>query len=502
MKKSLIVIFILINFQFIGTKAELSAQPSFSLDTTFQPFFDVTGRFGSGYITEIWENPQNGGLHIAGSFRLFLGNDPYYSLLSTYRDGSRNYSFIGYGRSGMTAFEKINDSVFISGYGGGGNYVPMDIDGNLVWTTWRQNYRETVSCSRASWPYFFPNGSSLMTNDWVGNPNHCLIINPPDTFPGQAIVKVDSLGLYDSTFQHTANGTITGFWPYDSTRLLVFGLPRKFTQYDGHTINGLCRIYLDGTLDTTFHSPIIPGNGSFRPDLIEADGKFFISGTFQVYDHPTEWFSMLKLNADGSLDTTFNNLGRPINSFNTSASVGSVVKTPDNGYLVGGYFNQVQGVFKNSLVKLDSVGNLESQYFTSRSPDTNIYWNGKALVNKIVESKFGGYYVMGDWKYWDGIPSQPIVRLHEMQTVGLKKNEQKSVLLKVYPNPAQEQLYMEFLPNARITSIELYDLQGKMVQSIYQKVNFISVNGLKNGIYFLKVISEYGVSTEKVVVAK
>ena len=179
-----------------------------------------------------------------------------------------------------------------------------------------------------------------------------------------------------------------------------------------------------------------------------------------------------------------------------------MVKTPDNGYLVGGYFNQVQGVFKNSLVKLDSVGNLESQYFTSRSPDTNIYWNGKALVNKIVESKFGGYYVMGDWKYWDGIPSQPIVRLHEMQTVGLKKNEQKSVLLKVYPNPAQEQLYMEFLPNARITSIELYDLQGKMVQSIYQKVNFISVNGLKNGIYFLKVISEYGVSTEKVVVAK
>ena len=88
MKKSLIVIFILINFQFIGTKAELSAQPSFAMDTTFQPFFDVTGRFGFGEI-------------------------------STYRDGSRNYSFIGYGRSGMTAFEKINDSVFISGYGGG-----------------------------------------------------------------------------------------------------------------------------------------------------------------------------------------------------------------------------------------------------------------------------------------------------------------------------------------------------------------------------------------------
>ncbi|NBG66557.1 T9SS type A sorting domain-containing protein [Acidiluteibacter ferrifornacis] len=45
-------------------------------------------------------------------------------------------------------------------------------------------------------------------------------------------------------------------------------------------------------------------------------------------------------------------------------------------------------------------------------------------------------------------------------------------------------------------------LQGKVVQSVNHKVNSIAVNGLKNGIYFLKVISENGVSTEKVVVAK
>ena len=124
MKKSLIVIFILINFQFIGTKAELSAQPSFAMDTTFQPFFDVTGRFGFGEITEIWENPQNGGLHIAGSFRLFLGNDPFYSILSTNRDGSRNFNFQGFTLSGMSFFYPINDSVFISGYGGGGGLFP------------------------------------------------------------------------------------------------------------------------------------------------------------------------------------------------------------------------------------------------------------------------------------------------------------------------------------------------------------------------------------------
>jgi hypothetical protein len=500
MRKAIVYLFIVFIFLAIGKKAELHAQPSFSVDTTFQPFFNITQGSGKGVITDIWENPMNGGLHLAGDFRPFLGNDPFYSILSTYRDGSRNFNFQGFNVTNMTFFYPINDSVFISG--SGGFYFPMDIDGNPMWTNWLQMYQQTVDCSAASWPYFFPNGSSLMTNSWDGNPNRCLIRNPPNTYLSQAIIKVDSLGYFDSTFQHTANGTVTGFWPYDSTRLLVFGLPRKFTQYDGQTVNGLCRIYLDGTLDTTFHSPIIPGNGGLRPYLIEEDGKIFIIGTFQVFDHPSEWFSMLKLNADGSLDTTFNNLGRPIDTTSNNAGVGSVVKTPDNGYLVGGAFNKVQGVFKNSLVKLDSNGNIEPQYFTSRGPDTTILFQFQGVIANIVKSKFGGYYVMGDWTHWDGMPTQPIIRIHEMQTVGLKKNEQESALLKVYPNPAQEQLYLEFLPNARITSIQLYDLQGKLVQSFHQKVNSISVNGLKNGIYFLKVISEHGVSTEKVVVAK
>ena len=506
MRKSIIVLIILLNIQIFGKKTELLAQPSFSMDTTFQPFFDLRPQPRGGPTYDLWENPTNGNLHIAGNFRYFIGNDPYYSILTTHRDGSRNFNYIGFGGSGYTFIYPFNDSVLILGTGGGGGYSPMDLKGNPIWTNWFQNYRQTVSCSHAYWPYFFPNGSSLMTNVWYANTSVCPIKNPPDTFPSQPIIKVDSLGFYDSTFKHTTNGTVDGFKQYDSTRLFAFGLLREFTEYDGQTVNGICRIYMDGTLDTTFKSPVLPGNGRVRAELVEPDGKTFIVGNFQLVDYPNRWFSLCRLNVDGSVDTTFNNLGCPVDSNRIGTagigSVGSVIKTPDNGYLLGGGFNQVQGYAKNSLVKLDSLGNIEPQYFTSRGPDTTHAWKMQGGISKIVESKFGGYYVLGDWTYWDGVPAQPIIRLHEMQVVGLKEQQQSGALLKVYPNPVQEQLYLEFLPNARITSIQLYDLQGKVVQSFHHKVNSIAVNGLKNGIYFLKVISEHGVSTEKVVVAK
>ena len=119
MRKSIIVLIILLNIQIFGKKTELLAQSSFSMDTTFQPFFDLRQPISGGSTSDLWENPTNGNLHIVGDFRYFIGNDPYYSILTTHRDGSRNFNYIGFNVDGMTFFYPINDSVFISGSGGG-----------------------------------------------------------------------------------------------------------------------------------------------------------------------------------------------------------------------------------------------------------------------------------------------------------------------------------------------------------------------------------------------
>ncbi|MAP54312.1 T9SS type A sorting domain-containing protein [Altibacter sp.] len=71
----------------------------------------------------------------------------------------------------------------------------------------------------------------------------------------------------------------------------------------------------------------------------------------------------------------------------------------------------------------------------------------------------------------------------------------------VYPNPAQDQL---FIVNAENATIELYDMLGKLIltQSNITASETVSVSSLQNGTYFLKVTSENASKVEKIIIAK
>src|SRR5690554_2278195 len=225
---------------------------------------------------------------------------------------------------------------------------------------WRPNYVKTIKCSTGI-PYFFSDGSSLFANgdDNWGVP--CPIINPPDTFPGRHIIKLTPQGLWDSTFVPDANDAPDGFFGYDSNRIIIYGTQHKFKVYDGVAVNAMCRIYLDGTIDTSFHSPLLDTNtfGIARPVFVDTDGSFFIIGRFLLKDS-SHYSSLAKIHKDGTLDTTFMNFGAASNSF--TAGVNDIAPTDDGGYLIGGDFTSYQGYFKNGIVKVDSNGKVEPQY--------------------------------------------------------------------------------------------------------------------------------------------
>ena len=84
----------------------------------------------------------------------------------------------------------------------------------------------------------------------------------------------------------------------------------------------------------------------------------------------TQYHTLVRLNPDGSLDSTFMNFSGPIDTNNFYVVTFPIAPTDDGGYLVGGTFNSYQGYPKPSIAKIDSSGAVEPQYFTSGGPDS------------------------------------------------------------------------------------------------------------------------------------
>ncbi len=120
-----------------------------------------------------------------------------------------------------------------------------------------------------------------------------------------------------------------------------------FSTYNGVSRNRVARINADGTLDTTF----APGTGfvGFVYSLVlQADGKVLVGGDFTSFNG-TPRFKLAQLNADGSLDTSF------FSGFSADSSSPYVFRLflqPDGKILVGGRFIRYGGNPRHSLLRL------------------------------------------------------------------------------------------------------------------------------------------------------
>lgn len=79
------------------------------------------------------------------------------------------------------------------------------------------------------------------------------------------------------------------------------------------------------------------------------------------------------------------------------------------------------------------------------------------------------------------------------QSVGINEATKQNV--KVYPNPVQNQLFIE-LATEQVAEVEIIDISGKVVRHISEaNIKSIDVSMLNKGLYILKVNSEATVST-------
>ena len=202
-----------------------------------------------------------------------------------------------------------------------------------------------------------------------------LIISQPQKY----VIRLNIDGTRDSSFVSQAPGTIDDFVLQPDGKIVVVG---RFS-YGGSTCNsfnqcyGIMRLNDNGSYDATFKSGITPGGSQFvNTVILQPDGKFMIGGQFNSYSGQP-YGLVARINADGSLDPTFQNPN--VNNGGFSYSVNALALQTDGKVLIGGSFDTVGGQPRRSIARVNADGTLDTA-FQATIPGTA----SSIVVNSIV----------------------------------------------------------------------------------------------------------------------
>ncbi len=281
-----------------------------------------------------------------------------------------------------------------------------------------------------------PDGGILMAGDFT-------IVN---SVPRNRIARLLGTGLLDETFNigPGANGSIRALALQNNGRLVVGGL---FTTINSTNRNHIARLGTDGSLDAFFNpgagadnpvyalaiqgdDKILAGgsfstfNGITRPGVVrlntngavdlnfnpgagvdgtvyalavQADGKILLGGEFTSFNGVART-NLLRLNANGTLDGTFNP------GFSIDAGVRSIVVQPDTRLLIGGSFTNVNGVTRRGLARLLASGALDATFL-------NGLGGADSTVLAVKLQIDGKILVAGDFRRFNNVTRSGLTRL-------------------------------------------------------------------------------------------
>jgi len=136
------------------------------------------------------------------------------------------------------------------------------------------------------------------------------------------------------------------------------------TYADGnntYTVNGLARLNLDGSLDTTFSSGtgvnVVPGGEFIRSVALTTSNQIVIGGKFSSYNGVAR-NSIARLNSDGSLDTTFT----PGSGAN--GTVYGVLPLSNGQVMIAGDFTTYNSIRCPYVARLNADGSLDTTFNT------------------------------------------------------------------------------------------------------------------------------------------
>lgn len=366
-----------------------------SLDTSFTP----TGT-GVNYLVLSLKIDSNSKIVLGGYFSSYDVNVANYAMRLNL-DGTLDTGFASPGSLANNAvssvFIQLDGKILLGGYFSA--YAGVASDG-LV----RVNTDGTIDTN------FTPShtGFNSYTTSLGIDTNGKLIIGGDFTkyngITRNRIARINTDGTLDTTFTTTGTGLNqrVNTLEFDTNGKIIIG--GYFTSYNGTSRNYIARLNSDGTLDTSFIPQGTGLNNYVESIALESSGKIIVGGYFGAYDS-TNINGIARLNADGSLDTSFAPTGTGLNNL-----VKAVAIDTNGRILVGGGFTSYNGAPINYIARLNSDGSLDNSFALTGTGLNN-------MVQEITIESSGKILVGGNFKSYNGTIRYYIARLNEDGTL-------------------------------------------------------------------------------------
>lgn len=211
-------------------------------------------------------------------------------------------------------------------------------------------------------------------------PDDKLLIN--DTYSGQTITRYTSDGTLDTTFG------VGGIVDYSAITPVIISFIDAITVSQNGKINvafdysttgiqcgqthfGVLRLNADGTLDSSFgingYSDIAfdfysTDESEFPQSIYEdTDGKLIITGIIENTANTIGQVGTARINSDGTIDPSFGTNGKVVTQLGILGIGRSILKTPNNKYLINSY-DLNASPSNTSLVQYNLDGSIDTTF--------------------------------------------------------------------------------------------------------------------------------------------
>ena len=447
MRLPLLLIILMIN-------ATALPQQPFDLDTTFRTDLE------SWYVNSILPL-EDGRLIASGRFR--LPDDPVGDMRSLARinvGGSLDQNYPSIGGSGKLI--KWQDKFYAQNH-------------HLVRRLLMNGSPDPSFILMNSGPYF----SSFQGGDYHVYPDGRVLMSGlhalSDTIRGftgdHCLIWFSNEGYLDTTQHHRKCwGSLDFFRELPDGKFIGSG---STSIWDGQPASNIIRFHADGALDTTFQAHVWWGQAyGFLP--LE-DGRVYAAGIFRI-EGISDTLRLVRFMPDGSLDPTFNNTIKFRITEMTTQPLGGLPRRihplGEDRLIITGSFEKVEDEVRRCIVLLDTNGNVLNDHFVDAGVGNFTYQGATGSVTSgIAPAPDGNHYIWGAYHgYNDGNTNDPqqrfISRLYGLNVGVQEQNKEEPQLLKVYPNPAQDQVTFVIDP-AHVTAGSKLVVRDPMGREVY-----------------------------------